>query len=96
MKTSLIQPHPTESTKISHRRAAVAYRDQLARFFPPPKGAALKVSLSPSPKISIEWDETDPAQDVWAFVVEDGLPEWDRIALSELAMAGLISPRELA
>lgn len=99
MKTLQISAHPTDTAPIRHRRAAVAYRDLLTRVFPPPPGASIALTstvLPHSPTLTLRWDETDPQHDLWAFVVEDGLPSWDRIALAELAMCGLVTQRELA
>lgn len=117
MKNLLIQAHPTDSAAIPHRKAAQAYRDQLARLFPLPAGCTLaltsvhetprpanpddlassatKPTSRPQPTLTATYDPTDPAHVLWAFFVEDGCPVWDRIALSELALAGLISQRHL-
>ena len=103
MKTLQISAHPTDTAPIRHRRAALAYRDLLTRIFPPPAGASLHVTSSDPqaakpnlPTLTLRWDETLPEHDLWAFVTEDGVPSWDRIALAELAMCGLVSQRELA
>ena len=103
MKTLTISAHPTDTAPIRHRRAAVAYRGLLARVFPPPPGASIGLtSAHPEdakpnlPTLTLRWDETDPQHDLWAFVTEDGVPSWDRIALAELALAGLVTARELA
>lgn len=94
MKTLQIQSHPTDTAAIKHRRAAQAYRDQLARLFPTPQGAALSLTSDPLTLQAI-YDPSNEAHALWAFFVEDGCPVWDRIALSELALAGLISQRHL-
>ena len=99
MKTLIIRAHPTDTAPIRHRRATLAYRDLLTRIFPPPPGASIGLTstvLPHSPTLTLRWDETLPEHDLWAFVTEDGVPSWDRIALAELAMCGLISQRELA
>jgi hypothetical protein len=67
----------------------------LTRIFPPPPGASIAVTADPL-TLTLRWDETDQQHDLWAFVVEDGVPSWDRIALAELAFAGLVTARELA
>lgn len=95
MKTLSIQAFPTDTAPIRHRRAAVAYRDLLTRVFPPPPGASISVTPDPL-TLTLRWDDTDPQHDLWAFVVEDGVPSWDRVALAELAFAGLVTARELA
>lgn len=94
MKTLQIQSHPTDTAPIRHRKAAASYRDQLARLFPTPAGAVLSLTSDPL-TLQATYDPADPAHALWAFFVEDGCPVWDRIALSELALAGLISQRHL-